>query len=117
MRCPRSARIAFAGGFEIGFERVVDQVGQVLVGEVDGGFNAGQGFDHGVLQFVDGAGQGACRGGCGSPEAVASACADAVDDGFGLDKVDAAVEKGALGELAGTGQAWGLGRARLRVLR
>ena len=78
---------------------------QVFLGEVHGGFDPCEGLQERFAHACDGLGQGARGGGVGGAESGPGACADPVDHGLGLHQIDAAVEKRALGEFAGLGEA------------
>ena len=89
-----------------------DEFGQVFLGKIHGGLGVGEPLGDALLKGVYPLRECARSGGPGGLEPGAGACADSVDDGFGLHQVDAPVKEGALGEFAGTGQACARGKTR-----
>src|SRR4051812_50036035 len=91
-------------------EKFFARVGRnVFVWEIDVSFDVGEDQHEAVAKCVD---AGAERAGellVGGAEGEFGAGMNQVDNGFGLRKVDAAVEKGAAGGLAPVGGAGGAG--------
>ncbi len=87
--------------------------GDVVLGEVDAGFEGGDELDQRLLDGGEGVGERAAELRGGDAGLVEGLCVDEVADGFGLGEVEAVVEEGAQGELAGLGEAGAAGEALL----
>ena len=93
----------------IGFEAAQDFGGggdaDVILGEIDAGFEERDEFEQLRFDRGEAAGDGALRLLGGDARLIERGGFDEVADGFGLREVDAAVEKSAQGEFAGFSEA------------
>ena len=92
-------------GVEPGDELLAGVGRDVFLGEINVRFDVGQRLEHFVAQLVDALGELAGELFVGGAQGQFGAGVDQIGDGFGLRQVNAPVEKGAAGELAGLGQA------------
>ena len=83
----------------------------LVLGKIDEDGEVGQHVEHQAAGGADLPGQAAVELPDGQAQAGLGSCLDHVENGLGLVQGDAAVDKGAGGELAGGGQAGALGQA------
>ena len=89
------------GRFEARTPRGIDELGEIVFGEIDGGLHSTERVDELVLDRVDALRECAAGGGMCGLQGSLCAAADLIDHRLGLHEIDAAMKEGALGELAG----------------